>query len=62
MKDTLANAAFWVMIPTVRITERCPWKWVRVLGLLAAFLLVPLVFIGLPILAASVVVGVFKDI
>lgn len=62
MSNSLENIAFWIMIPTVRLTENHPLKWVRVLGFFVAFPLFPLVFIGLPFLLAAVLVRVLEYI
>lgn len=60
--NSLENIAFWIMIPTVRLTENHPLKWIRVLGFFATFLLFPLVFVGSPFLLVAVLVRVIEDI
>lgn len=43
MFDTISNIAFWIGIPTVKLTENSDKKWIRVLGLFGMFPLFPLI-------------------
>lgn len=62
LEDKLEDLAFWVAIPTIKLTENNPHKFIRVLGFLCVFPLMPLMFPGLAILFLSTLVGIYKMI
>lgn len=62
LHDKISNIAFWIMLPSVRLTEKDPRKWVRVLGFFAMFPLFPLMILGMPLLMVSMFAGILEDI
>lgn len=60
--DRLEDIGFWIMLPTVRLTEKNPSKTVRVLGVLAVFPLYPLLPLGLIVLFAAMVIDMYQEI
>ncbi len=57
MFDKFENVAFWMMVPTVMVTERNKFKLVRVIG---ALLVLPLFFL-IPLGAAIIFIGLVVD-
>ncbi|MCK5316868.1 MAG: hypothetical protein KAJ55_03085 [Anaerolineales bacterium] len=62
MKSDLENIGLWIAAPTVRLTENCKKKWVRVVGVLLMFPLFPLIPIGLSVIGVWMAIEMYKEI
>lgn len=63
IEDRLEDIGFWVMVPTIRLTENHPRKMVRVLGVLLAMFLLPLsVPLAMVFMIPSMIVGMYRMI
>lgn len=60
--EKMCKISFWVAIPFIRITERSSKKYVRVVGLLLSLVFFPTALIAMPLLLATVIVGIFEDL
>lgn len=62
LSEKIEDIGYWVMLPTVRLTETSRKKWVRVLGVVAVFPLFPLIVLSMPIMLVAMVIGMYESI
>jgi len=60
--EKIIDILWWFALPTVKITEHCKKKWIRVMGYLCALLLWPLGIFGIFAIILSILIGIWEEI